>query len=96
MSVDKSTVLRIAQLARIEVPEGDLDNLDGELNNILGWVEQLNEVDTDGIEPMSSGVPGMKLRRREDAVTAENRQEDVLANAPEPRDGFFVVPKVIE
>ena len=96
MSVDKSTVVRIAKLARIRVPDEELDGLAEELNNILGWVEQLNEVDTDGVEAMSSGVEGMALRWREDAVTDGNCRDDVVANAPESRDGFFVVPKVIE
>tara|TARA_B100001939_G_scaffold233666_1_gene201387 strand:- start:143 stop:433 length:291 start_codon:yes stop_codon:yes gene_type:complete len=96
MSVDKSTVMRISQLARIEVAEGDQDKLADELNNILTWVEQLNEVDTEGVAPMSSGLPGAVLPQREDLVSAGNRQPDILRNAPESRSGFFVVPKVIE
>ena len=96
MSVDKSTVVRIAKLARIRVPEAELEGLADELNNILGWVEQLNEVDTEGVAPMSSGVEGMALRWRKDDVTDGDRRDDVLANAPDSRDGFFVVPKVIE
>jgi len=96
MSVDKSTVMRISQLARIEVAEGDQDKLADELNNILTWVEQLNEVDTEGVAPMSSGLPGAVLPQREDLVTAGNRQPDILRNAPDSRSGFFVVPKVIE
>jgi aspartyl-tRNA(Asn)/glutamyl-tRNA(Gln) amidotransferase subunit C len=92
MSVDKSTVVRIAQLARIRVPEADLDGLAEELSNILGWVEQLDEVDTEGVEPMASATEGMGLRQRRDG----NCRDDVLSNAPEERDGFFVVPKVIE
>ena len=96
MSVDKATVVRIAHLARIRVPEGELDRLAGELNTILGFVAQLDEVDTDGVEPMASGVEGMALRRREDAVTDGDCRDKVLANAPEARDGYFVVPKVIE
>jgi aspartyl-tRNA(Asn)/glutamyl-tRNA(Gln) amidotransferase subunit C len=96
MSVDKSTVVRIAKLARIRVPEAELDGLADELNNILGWVEQLNEVDTDGVAAMASGVEGMELRWRGDRVTDGDCRDDVLANAPESRDGFFVVPKVIE
>jgi aspartyl-tRNA(Asn)/glutamyl-tRNA(Gln) amidotransferase subunit C len=96
MSVDKSTVVRIAHLARIRVPEADLDGLADELSNILGWVEQLDEVDTDGVEPMASATEGMGLRQRKDVVTDGGRRDDVLANAPEERDGFFVVPKVIE
>lgn len=96
MSVDKSTVVRIAQLARIRVPEEDLDGLAEELSNILGWVEQLNEVDTEGVAPMTSVTEGMVLRAREDKVTDGNCRDAVLSNAPESRDGFFVVPKVIE
>jgi aspartyl-tRNA(Asn)/glutamyl-tRNA(Gln) amidotransferase subunit C len=96
MPVDKSTVIRIAQLARIQVPEEELDGLAEELSNILGWVEQLNEVDTDGVAPMSSVIEGMELRPREDKVTDGDCLDAVLSNAPETRDGFFVVPKVIE
>jgi aspartyl-tRNA(Asn)/glutamyl-tRNA(Gln) amidotransferase subunit C len=96
MPVDKSTVIRIAQLARIQVPEEELDGLAEELSNILGWVEQLNEVDTDGVAPMSSVIEGMELRPRADKVTDGDCLDAVLSNAPETRDGFFVVPKVIE
>ena len=95
MAVDKATVRRIAQLARIKVPEGDLDKLAGELSNILGWVEQLGEVDTEGVKPMTSVVP-MTPRRRPDVVTDGGIPEDVLANAPARREGFFSVPKVVE
>jgi aspartyl-tRNA(Asn)/glutamyl-tRNA(Gln) amidotransferase subunit C len=95
MSLDKATVARIAALARIRVPEGELDGLAIELSNILGWIEQLNEVDTDGVPPMSQATD-QKLRRREDVVTDGDIAEKVLANAPEPRDGFFTVPKVVE
>ncbi len=96
MSVDKSTVVHIAQLARIRVPEEELDALAAELSNILGWVEQLNEVDTEGVAPMSSVIEGMELRPRKDQVTDGDCRDAVLSNAPETRDGFFVVPKVIE
>ena len=85
MSVDKATVVRIAHLARIRVPEEDLDRLAGELDNILGWVEQLGEVDTDGVEPMTSAVEGQVMRRREDRVTDGGYPDRVLANAPEAR-----------
>ncbi len=95
MAVDRATVRRIAALASIKVPDGDLDQLAGELSNILGWVEQLGEVDTEGVEPMTSVVP-MTLRRRADDVTDGDVRDDVLANAPERRDDFFAVPKVIE
>ena len=96
MSVDKATVVRIAHLARMHVPEAELDRLAGELNNILGFVEQLDEVDTTGVEPVASGVPGMALRQRRDEVTDGGYADKVLANAPESRDGFFLAPKVME
>jgi aspartyl-tRNA(Asn)/glutamyl-tRNA(Gln) amidotransferase subunit C len=96
MSVDKSTVQRIAQLARIKVPEEELEALASELSSILGWVEQLNEVDTDGVQPMSSTAQGMTLRQRDDVVTDGAKADDVLANAPAEKGGYFVVPKVIE
>ena len=96
MSVDKSTVVHIAQLARIRVPEEELDGLAAELSNILGWVEQLSEVDTEGVAPMSSVIEGMELRPRKDQVTDGECRDAVLSNAPETTDGFFVVPKVIE
>ncbi len=95
MAVDKATVRRIAALARIDVPDGDLDKLASELSNILGWVEQLGEVDTEGVEPMTSVVP-MTLRLRDDVVTDGAIPDDVLANAPERRADFFAVPKVVE
>jgi aspartyl-tRNA(Asn)/glutamyl-tRNA(Gln) amidotransferase subunit C len=95
MAVHRSTVARIAALARIKVEESELDRLAGELNNIIGWVEQLDQVDTEGVAPMAS-VVDVKLRRREDKVTDGGIADEVLANAPESADGFFVVPKVIE
>lgn len=95
MSMDKATVRRIATLARIRVPEEDLDRLAGEIGNILHWVEQLNEVDTGNVAPMAS-VSGAELPRRADAVTDGFYPEKVLANAPEAQDGFFTVPKVVE
>ena len=95
MAVDRSTVARIAALARIKVEDSELDRLAGELNNIIGWVEQLDRVNTEGVEPMAS-VVDVKLRRREDKVTDGGISDKVLANAPETADGFFVVPKVIE
>ena len=96
MLVDKSTVLHIAKLAKIEVPDGDLENLASELSHILGWIEQLNEVNTDDVIPMCSGVASMQLRLRQDKISEENQQSDVLSNAPDSRDGFFAVPKVLE
>ncbi len=95
MSVDKSTVVRIAELARLHVPDDELDKLAGELDKILVWIEQLGEIDTEGVAPMTS-VAAMTLPRRDDMVTDGGCRDDVLANAPESRDGFFVVPKVIE
>ena len=95
MAVDRDTVIRVARLARIKVPEGDLDTLAGELTNIIGWVEQLEEVDTDGVDPMTS-VADMKLRWRADEVTDGGIRDRVTANASDPRDGMFSVPKVIE
>jgi aspartyl-tRNA(Asn)/glutamyl-tRNA(Gln) amidotransferase subunit C len=95
MSLDKDTVRNIANLARLEVREDELDHLADELSNIMQFVEQLAEVNTDGVAPMTS-VAHMELPRREDAVTDGNCQDKVLANAPERHDGFFVVPKVVE
>ena len=95
MAIDKATVLRIAGLARIEVEESALDGMAEELNGILAWIEQLNEVDTDGVEPMSS-VVDMTLPQRDDDVTDVAARDDLLANAPETEGGFFVVPKVVE
>ena len=95
MSVDKSTVARIARLARIHVPEERQQTLASELNGILAWIEELNEVDTDSVEPLAS-VTGHSLPRRDDVVTDGDRVEEVLANVPETAGGFFVVPKVVE
>ena len=95
MSLDEKTVARIARLARIAVPDDELAPLADELSHILKWIEQLNEVATDGVPPMTS-VAAMKLAWREDRVTDGGRSEDILANAPERQDGYFVVPKVVE
>jgi aspartyl-tRNA(Asn)/glutamyl-tRNA(Gln) amidotransferase subunit C len=95
MSVDKDTVRRIAKLARIALPEDRVAPMEDELNGILKWVEQLNEVDVTGIEPMTS-VVAQTLRMREDVVTAGDAAEAVVANAPESEDNFFLVPKVVE
>ena len=95
MSVDTKTVRHIARLARIAVSDSEAEALVPELNNILGWVEQLGEVDTDGVEPLAT-VIDLKLRLRDDAVTDGNIRDEVLANAPEAQHGFFAVPKVIE
>ncbi|CAA7624856.1 Aspartyl/glutamyl-tRNA(Asn/Gln) amidotransferase subunit C [Candidatus Terasakiella magnetica] len=95
MSLDKDAVRAIANLARIEVRDEELDHLAGELSNILHFVEQLSEVNTDGVLPMSS-VAAMTLPMRKDAVTDGGIPDLVLANAPEAEDGFFTVPKVVE
>ncbi|MGB0632091.1 MAG: Asp-tRNA(Asn)/Glu-tRNA(Gln) amidotransferase subunit GatC [Alphaproteobacteria bacterium] len=95
MAVDRETVVRVARLARLKVPEDEADKLAGELSNIIGWIEQLDEVDTDGVEPMAS-VADMKLRWRADEVTDGGIPEKVTANAPDPQSGMFSVPKVVE
>ena len=95
MSLDKATVARIAKLARIRVAEDELDPLARELSNIFGWIEQLDEVETEGVEPMTSAVE-KTLARREDSVTDGDCRDKVLANAPVTTEGYFVVPKVIE
>lgn len=95
MSVDHATVRHIARLARIAVTDAEADALVPELNNILGWIEQLQEVDVEGIEPMTAVIPN-HLRLRDDVVNDGDRQADVLANAPTAEHGFYAVPKVIE
>jgi aspartyl-tRNA(Asn)/glutamyl-tRNA(Gln) amidotransferase subunit C len=95
MSVDSATVRHIARLARIAVTEEEVAALAPELSNILGWIEQLQEVDVSGIQPMTAVIPN-PLRLREDKVTDGGIREDVLANAPVAEHGFFAVPKVIE
>jgi aspartyl-tRNA(Asn)/glutamyl-tRNA(Gln) amidotransferase subunit C len=95
MSIDKETARRVAHLARIEVAEAELEPLAAELSGILGFMEQLNEVDVEGVEPMTSVTP-MRAAWREDVVTDGGYRDRVLANAPEARDGFFTVPKVVE
>jgi aspartyl-tRNA(Asn)/glutamyl-tRNA(Gln) amidotransferase subunit C len=95
MSIDKETARWVAHLARIEVAEADLAPLAAELSGILGFMEQLNEVDVAGVEPMTSVTP-MRLEWREDVVSDGGYQAKVLANAPAARAGFFTVPKVVE
>ncbi|MEM9785302.1 MAG: Asp-tRNA(Asn)/Glu-tRNA(Gln) amidotransferase subunit GatC [Pseudomonadota bacterium] len=95
MSIDIETARRVAKLARIKVEDDALPALAGEFNAILGFIEQLNEVDVDGVEPMTSVTP-MRLKRRDDLVTDGDQQGPVLANAPDAREGFFAVPKVVE
>ena len=95
MSIDLETARRVAKLARIRVEDDALPALASEFNTILGFIGQLNEVDVEGIEPMTSVTP-MRLKRRADVVTDGNQQAAVLANAPDAREGFFAVPKVVE
>ena len=95
MSVDADTVRRIAHLARIAVGEGEVAHLQGELNTILAWVEQLQAVDVAGVEPMTSVTP-MKMKMRKDEVTDGGKPADIVKNAPQSDDNFFLVPKVIE
>ncbi|SNB67876.1 aspartyl/glutamyl-tRNA(Asn/Gln) amidotransferase subunit C [Arboricoccus pini] len=95
MSLDRSTVARIANLARIDVPDDQQEPLARELSNLLLWVEQLREVDTDGVEPLRMIMP-LPPRWREDSVTDGGHADVVTANAPAALDGFFVVPKVVE
>lgn len=95
MSVTKDDVKKVARLSRIAVDDSRLDGLAGELNGILNWIEQLNEVDIDGVEPMTSVVEA-SLPMREDKVTDGDKVDDVLANAPKSEDGFFIVPRSVE
>ena len=95
MSVTPDQVRHIAKLARIAMSDAEIAAMAPELNNILGWIEQLGEVDTDGVEPLTAVIANT-LRLREDAVTDGGKRDDVLANAPDAQHGFFAVPKVIE
>lgn len=95
MSVDTATVRKIASLSRIAVSDAEVEAMVPEFNNILGWIEQLGEVDTSGVEPMTAVIPN-HLRLRDDVVTDGGIRDRVLANAPQAEHGFFAVPKVIE
>ena len=95
MSVDLATVKRVARLARIAVSEEEANRMTGELNGILGFVEQLSEVDVTGVEPMTSVTP-MEMRKREDVVNDGDKADDIVANAPASDRNFFQVPKVVE
>ncbi|MCB1425597.1 MAG: Asp-tRNA(Asn)/Glu-tRNA(Gln) amidotransferase subunit GatC [Zhengella sp.] len=95
MSVDLDTVKRVARLARIAVTEEEASSLTGKLNSILGFVEQLDEVDVSGVEPMTSVIP-MDMKKRTDAVTDGGKAADIVANAPASEENFFLVPKVVE
>lgn len=95
MSIDLKTVKKIASLSRISVSDAEAEAMVPEFNNILGWVEQLGEVDVTGVEPMTAVIPN-HLRLRDDVVTDGNVRDKILANAPQAEHGFFAVPKVIE
>ncbi|NBW06745.1 MAG: Asp-tRNA(Asn)/Glu-tRNA(Gln) amidotransferase subunit GatC [Caulobacteraceae bacterium] len=95
MAIDAATVRKVAHLARIKTPEDRLEPLAQQLNGIMAWIDQLNEVDVEGVEPMTSNV-AQPLRLREDVVTDGARVDAVLSNAPKSADGFYVVPKVVE
>jgi len=95
MSVDLATVKRVARLARIAVDDEDAQRMVGELNAILGFVAQLDEVDVSGVEPMTSVIP-MEMKKRQDVVTDGGKAADIVANAPATEENFFLVPKVVE
>lgn len=95
MSVDTATVKRVARLARIAITDQDAEVMTGELNGIIGWVEQLNEVDVEGVEPMTS-VVASAIRMREDDVSDGGYADKIVGNAPASEDNYFMVPKVIE
>ena len=95
MSIDKETAAKVAKLARIKVEDAALPALAEEFNAVLGFIEHLGEVDVEGLEPMVSVTP-MRLKRRQDVVTDGDMQDKILSNAPDAREGFFAVPKVVE
>jgi aspartyl-tRNA(Asn)/glutamyl-tRNA(Gln) amidotransferase subunit C len=95
MAVDKNTVAQIAKLARIKVDDAQQEALTKELSNILGWIDELGELDTEGVQPMTSVVE-VQHSLRKDAVKDGDRQDDILKNAPESKQGYFVVPRVVE
>ncbi|KAB2845951.1 MAG: Asp-tRNA(Asn)/Glu-tRNA(Gln) amidotransferase subunit GatC [Hyphomicrobiaceae bacterium] len=95
MKVDQATVRRVARLARIKITDEEAARLEGELNGILAWVEQLNEVKTEGVEPMTRVVP-VKMKMRKDIISDGDIPDDVVRNAPQSEDHYFVVPKVVE
>ena len=95
MSVDSATVRRVARLSRISVSDEDVATMQTELNAILGFVEQLGEVDVAGVEPMTSVIP-IAMKKRDDSVTDGGKSDDVVANAPVTQDHYFMVPKVVE
>jgi len=95
MSVDTATVKRVAHLARIAISDDEAEKMQGELNSILDWVEQLNEVDIEGVEPITS-VVDVDMKKRVDGVTDGEKADDIIANAPASDDHYFMVPKVVE
>ena len=95
MKIDKNTILKIAKLTRVKINNNEIDELSNQLSSILDWVEILNEVDTDNIEPLSN-VSKSKLYLRKDEKNIENKSNEVLSNAPEKLENYFVVPKVVE
>jgi aspartyl-tRNA(Asn)/glutamyl-tRNA(Gln) amidotransferase subunit C len=95
MAIDENTVRKVAKLARLELPEERVAPMAKELSGIMAWIEQLNEVDIEGVDPMTSAVAA-RLPLRDDVVTDGNAPQRILANAPRSEDGFFVVPKVVE
>ena len=95
MAVDATTVRKVARLARIHIPDDRLEPMAGELNGILAWIEMLNEVDVEGVEPMTSAVE-TRLPLRADVVSDGGKADDITLNAPRSADGFFIVPKVVE
>ena len=95
MTIDKNTVAKVAKLARIKITEAEQDKFADELSGIMNWIEQLQDVDTDGVEPMTS-VVDVKLHQRPDEITDGGYVDQILSNAPEAQEGFFVVPKVVE
>lgn len=95
MSVDITDVKRVAKLARIAVSDEEATKLQGELSNIMGFVDQLKEVDVEGVAPMTSVIE-VEMRKRDDVVNDGNKADDIVANAPASEDGFFMVPKVVE
>ena len=95
MQVDEATVRRIARLARVKITDAEASSLKGELNGILQWVEQLAEVNTDGVAPMTRVVP-VQMKKRKDAIVDGDKADEIVANAPMSEDHFFIVPKVVE
>lgn len=96
MSIDKEMIKRLGILSRLRIPDENMDEMVGEIQKIIGWVDQLKDVDTDGVAPMNSVVEDMMLPEREDVVTDGNIRDEILANAPDKLDEFFLVPKVVE